>query len=86
MKDDTLWTILEHELNAQKVDDAWNLPNGTRISVFLKGPNSPFAVAKVTSITPRAGYLVLDSDDGRVFTHLCHEHMLDRAGVHDLGA
>ena len=70
MKDDTLWTILESELKAKKQDDRWKLPSGTRITVFLKGPNVPFVVAKVTSIAARADYLILDSDDGRVFTHL----------------
>ena len=55
MNDDTLWTILEDELNAKKSDNAWKLPTGTKITVFLKGPTTPFSVARVTSIVRGAG-------------------------------
>ncbi|MEL6179155.1 MAG: hypothetical protein AAFS10_09380 [Myxococcota bacterium] len=70
MKSNILWTILEHELNAEQHDGRWALPSGTRITVFLQGPNNMFPVSKVVGVVSREHYLVLESDDGRVFTSL----------------
>lgn len=70
MKSEILWTILESELNAKQDGGRWALPAGTRITVFLKGPTNLFPVSKVVAVVARESYLILESDDGRVFTSL----------------
>ncbi len=70
MKTDTLWTILKDELNAEKIDARWKLPVGTRITVFLKGATSLFPVSKITAIEIKTAYIILESEENRVFTDL----------------
>lgn len=70
MKPKILWNILENELGATKNGKAWDLPQGTRITVFLGANDRLFPVPKVVRVVSKDDYLILDSDEGRVFTDL----------------
>lgn len=70
MKAKILWNVLESELGAKQNGAAWELPHGTRITVFLGANERLFPVPKVTRVVAKDDYLILDSDDGRVFTDM----------------
>lgn len=70
MKKQTLKSILVEELGAKDDGGRMSLPTGTRITVFVATAGVPIPVTKVTAVTLREGYAILDSEEGRVFTHL----------------
>lgn len=70
MKEQTLTVILTEELKANKDGNDFQLPEGTRLTVFLTTPTNLFPVPKVTAITLKGDYTLLTSEDGRVFTDL----------------
>jgi hypothetical protein len=68
MNTKTLKSILIDELNASSDGGRLGLPSGTRVTVFLSTAGVPIPVPKVTAVTLKKDYAILDSEDGRVFT------------------
>ena len=71
MKSPTLTSILKNELNATVTDDkTWSLPSGTKVTMFLSTPLAVFPVSRVVAVTLNPEYVILDSEEGRIFTDL----------------
>ena len=70
MKSHTLTQILSNELNATQEDHRWQLPIGTKVTVFLNTPSTLFPVGRVVALTLGTDYVSLESEEGRVFTDL----------------
>ena len=63
-----LQTVLTDELDASVDDNKYALPHGTRITVFLQAEGTVLPVHKVDNVVFRDDYLVLEADEGRVFS------------------
>lgn len=66
----TLVHILQNELKAEANDGHYALPSGTRLTIFISTPGALFPIGKVTALSLKAEYVVLHSEEGRVFTDL----------------
>jgi hypothetical protein len=70
MNKQTLIHILTDELKANQKEDRFDLPEGTRLTVFLAAPGSAMGVGKVTGFTIRDQYIILQTEEARAFTDL----------------
>ncbi len=68
MKSSTLEQILCEELHATKQENRLSLPEGTLVTFFMTSPQNVFAVRKISAIVKQSEYIILETEEGRVFT------------------
>lgn len=68
MNRNVLIHILKEEFGAIQAEARYDLPAGMKLSVFVASPGALLGVSKVTALTLKDHYIILDSEEGRVFT------------------
>lgn len=67
MQLETMTRILVDELKATAEDKTYSLPSGTKVTVFVSSGASIVPVNKITKLAMRDEYVILSSEEGRVF-------------------